>query len=864
MKELLFSNSGIYICELGVQGCALFGRDEFFTALKKHGISVNSVKHWTQVPKNTPLLLIGSAENRRVQMALESAGVDYRAGPESLFTQWSDIPESRALVIAGTDAAGLMYNLLEMARRVDARGIDALNNAEALVERPRNRVRCVDRYLLGHLDDEWFKSEEFWHYLLGRMAKARFNRFCLILGFDTAWMSPPYPFFIASPNFPKVTVNNLSAEARAENLAALRRIGALCHQYGMRFVFATWQQRPWTTEQERLVEGLPEDERGLSDYCYDGLKTLIAAAPEIDIVQFRVNHESGVGNQISAEDFWNHCTDAVADVAAETGRPLTLDLRAKGLTDAMIAHAFSRGLPVEVPTKYWCEHAALPYHITVMRSEELAKLDNFNHSRRYSYADMLRKPRFYDVIYRLWNYGSTNLFLWGDADYARRFSLSCGLSGSAGFQINTPLSLKYGHELSHKVAWDTFAKPELRYGKWEDERFWMWYTVFGRLGYNPDTDPSVWRDEFTAHFGDAGAALEKALAAASKIVPLVTTAHMPVHPSLRYWTEMNTGWALFAENNLNKTASYDFVSNITYGSTEPSDHGLFYGIDEYADAVATKTFSGKYSPFQVADWLDALALETDMAFCLAEGAIKNNSGAEFLAMRVDLLMLRDFARYHAAKIRAAFALALWRIKKTPNYLSDAVLLFNSAIEYWNALAQKGRENYYHDLDFSSAGSTTRRGTWGDLTCELLADQKTLAELLNKSTADTALSACYHPARFPAEYGQLSANFPVRVHASEALPIIVESSDFVGPEAAPVLHYRHTDQTEGLFHTLIMEQRGASFTAIIPADYMRPEWDLQIYVTVQGPSGTCVMLPGVYHPVYPYPYHVIEVSQSEVL
>jgi predicted transcriptional regulator len=36
---------------------------------------------------------------------------------------------------------------------------------------------------------------------------------------------------------------------------------------------------------------------------------------------------------------------------------------------------------------------ALPYHIPIMRSEELAQLDNFNHSRRYSYADMLRKPR---------------------------------------------------------------------------------------------------------------------------------------------------------------------------------------------------------------------------------------------------------------------------------------------------------------------------------------------------------------------------------------------------------------------------------------------------------------------------------------
>jgi hypothetical protein len=859
--ELLFDSSKLYVLDLGVHGCAAFGFDEFKSALKKHGIDLIGVNHWTQKGKNAGLLVAGTTGNRRIQMLLESAGIDYKLAPESLIVQHCDIPgNGKALVLAGTDEKGLMYNLLEMARRLDMCGAEALNNAGNLVETPGNKVRCVDRYLLGHLDDEWFKSAEFWHYLLRRMARSRFNRFCLILGFDTAYMSPPYPFFIPSSDFPQVHVKGLSVSGREANLAALRQAGTLCHQYGMQFVFATWQQRPWTTAQDQLVLNLPPDIKGLSDYCYRGLKNLIAAVPEIDIVQFRVNHESGVGDQVSAEDFWNHCTDAVADAAVETGRPLILDLRAKGLTDSMIAHAFSRGLSVEVPTKYWCEHAALPYHISVMRSEELAQLGNFNHSRRYSYADMLRKPRFYDVIYRLWNYGSTNLFLWGDADYARRFSLSCGLSGSAGFQINTPLSLKYGHELSHTTAWDTFAKPELRYGRWEDERFWMWYTAFGRLGYNPDTDPSVWQDEFAAHFGKAGGALERALAAASKIVPLVTTAHMPVHPSLRYWTEMNTGWALFAGNNLNKPKDYDFVKEITYGSTEPSDHGLFYGIDEFVQDEVSGKFSGKYSPLQVAAWLDDMADETETALGRAEADVQDKTGAEFLAMRVDLLMLCDFARYHAAKIRSAYALARWRSKKEEDYLSDALLLLESAIGYWKDLAMKGKENYHHDLDFSSAGSETRRGTWGDLTGELLADRSTIVEKLKKNglEADDKLAFSYYPTRISAERCRMAACFPEAARPGEALKIEMKTAFFGECEAQPILHYRHTDQTEGLFHTLEMEANAGTCSALIPADYMVPEWDLQIYITVQGPSGVCFMLPGIYHPMYPYPYHVVKI------
>jgi hypothetical protein len=860
--NLQFKAPSITVCELDINGCAEFGKSEFLAALKKSKLSVNNINHWTEMKTPVPFIVVGTSKNRRVQILLENAGVDYHSfDPESTFLQWCEVEGGKkALLISGSDETGLMYNLLEMARRIEKDGINALNNAENLAENPQNAVRCMDRYLLGHLDEEWLKSEEFWHYFLARLAKNRFNRFCLILGFDTAYMAPPYPYFVETPSFPKVKVNGIGEKERKENVKMFRKIGALCHQYGIKFDLATWQQRPWTTEQEELVQGLPEDVKGLSAYCYEGIKNMVTAIPEIDIVQFRVNHESGVGDQVSAEDFWNRCADAVADVADETGRPLILDLRAKGLTDSMIAHAFSRGLPVEVPTKFWCEHAALPYHLSIMRTEELDRLNNFNHSRRYSYADMLKKPKYYDVIYRLWNYGSTNLFLWGDVDYARRFSLSCGLSGSTGFQINTPLSLKYGHELSHIKHWDTFAKKELRYGKWEDERFWMWYITFGRLGYNPDTDPSVWQDEFAAHFGEAGVSLEKALAVASKIVPFVTTIHMPVHPSLRYWTEMSTGWGLFGENNIDESKDYDPGKNISYGSTEPSDHGLFYGIDEYVKDYSAGKLSGKYSPLQSAVWLEDMANETEKHLAAAEKKAKKE--AEYLAMKVDMTMLCDLARYHAAKIRSACALAFFKKTKKAAFISDSLLLLNQAIAYWNALSEKGKENYYHDLDFSSAGSKTRRGTWGDLTKELLADKESLLSLLKsaKSEAVAELSASYLPENVPVESFQIAADFPDCVKAGEALTIDAAFASFGELDALPVLHYRHVDQTEGVFHTLKMSRTAHGYSAVIPAKYITADWDLQIYITVQGSDGSCVMFPGVYHPVYPYPYHVITVEK----
>lgn len=848
------------VCYFDVKSSALFGKKEFEAALTGQGLILHTLNHWMQWDgKEDYIVVVGTILDQRIQVMLESNGIPLLREPESLLLRWCDTQKGKALLLAGSDDVGLMYLLLEMARKIRIKGISALSEVKSFTEAPENQVRCMDRYLLGHLDNEWFLSEDFWNYYFARLARARFNRFCLIIGFDTAYMSPPYPFFLQVKGYEHIKITAYNSKDVEKNLEALRNIAALCHEYGMKFILATWQQRPWTTAQDQLVEGLPEGELELSNYCYEGLKALIKAVPDIDIIQFRVNHESGVGTQVSAEDFWNHCTDAVADAALELRKVMTLDLRAKGLTDSMIAHAFSRGLKVEVPTKFWCEHAALPYHLSVMRSEELAKLDNFNHSRRYSYADMLKKPKYYNVIYRLWNYGSTNLFLWGDADYARRFSKSCSLSGSTGFQVNAPLSLKYGHELSHKEAWNTFKDPVLRSGKWEDERFWMWYTVFGRLGYRSDTNPDVWSEEFTSRFGEkSGPVLERALAAASKIVLLVTTVHMPVHPSLRYWTEMNTGWALFAENNLNKTENYDYQSGITYGSTEPSDHGLFYGIDEYAAASCNGMFSGKYSPLQYAKWLGDLADNVEEGIASVEKIGGNRNNAEYLAMLTDLKMLKEFARYHAKKIKSALALAYWRSLGEAKYLSDSSLFLNEAVGHWESLAKVGLKAYYEDLNFGSAGSKTRRGTWNDLTCELEADRNALEKLLTKSRIEKkdALMHTY----LPAEELKITAAFPDKVTPGQSLKIKVRSAGMIGLQTLPVLHYRHVDQTEGLFHTLKMYPGEEEYQAVIPGDYITAQWDLMVYITVQGGSGSCTVFPGIYHPDYPFPYHVIKVER----
>ena len=170
--------------------------------------------------------------------------------------------------------------------------------------------------------------------------------------------------------------------------------------------------------------------------------------------------------------------------------------------------------------------------------------------------------------------------------------------------------------------------------------------------------------------------MEEAYRAAGKILPMITTFHMPIHPSLSYWIEISTGAALFGEHNYNS-----YFGKITYQDSEPSDSGLFYGISEYARDVLAHKVTGRYSPLQVAQWLDTMAQDVTGSLAAAEDLDGGLSGQkEYGATKADMLMQAYLAQYHAEKTRAAYALSLYELTRDAQQLKNA--------HYFAVLAEK--------------------------------------------------------------------------------------------------------------------------------------------------------------------------------
>jgi len=874
-----------------------FGTDELFDAVEAAGGDVERVDYWTETDA-AEYLVVGTTEDQVVERLLADAGdagdgtVDGADGtvdgidetadaldePEAVVYRTAVTDSGTAQVVAGSDDRGLMYALLELADRVEADGLAALDEIDDAVETPDNEVRGVDRFLMGPMEDEWFYDEDFWHYYLARLARCRFNRFVLTTGHDTAFMSPPYPFFVEVPGYSDVRVTDRIETSREDHLALLRRIGELCHAYGLEFVFSTWQQRPRSAnrdmkddgvDQGLLVEGLPfDDDEAFTEYCTRGLEEVLVAAPEIDAVQLRVNFESGVGDRSTAEQFWRELTTAPASAGERRGDDVDLDIRAKGCTDNMIQWAQETGVDLTISTKYWCESTGLPYHNTQMRRGELANLDDMNRARRYSYSDMLEKPRFFDVLYRLWVVGTNRIFLSGDPDFARRFSANASFGDGKGFEILSPLGLKGGH-YEIQEAWPLFDDPDLRDYEWEDERYWAWYLTFGRLGYSTETDADVWERAFAARFGAAASAVEDAYAAASKVLPLLTAAHLTQHPTLHNWAELDTGGALFVEHNYNPR-----FTDVTYASAEPSDPAMFDRIDEFVEGYLDGEHPSTYTPIQVARWYDHLAETARAAIEDAETALAEESGgevaveetAEFRGTALDVRMLADLAEYHAEKTRAATALACYEADGDLTDLRDAYAYMRSAVDSWTALADRGGEAYHDDMLFAMGPPSADEGTWADrIDVEMDPDLEKLATLLDDEGAEppseptgegrVAELSTGETATLPTTTGEVVV--PIEHAAGESLDVVFEPGPLSGL-ADVTLHYRHTNQLEGAFETVPMESTDSGYHATVPDEYVTPEWDLLVYVTAVDQSGNGVVAPGLFHPSAEAPYHTVTI------
>jgi hypothetical protein len=850
-----------------------------------------------------------SAAGRAV---LDAAGVLLPAAPETLALVPGTVEGKHVVVATGRDVRGLVYAVLELADRVGYGDdpIAALRLDGPVVERPANRVRGVMRLFASDVEDlGWFRDQEteqeqgqggsggrsgFWTRYLTTLAAQRFNRFNLALGLGydfprgvrDAYFYFAYPFLLSVPGY-DVRVRELPEAERERNLEALRLIANETVARGLHFQIGLWThayQMQDSPDVNYTVEGLTAETHAA--YCRDALRTLLQQVPAIGGVTLRIHGESGVPEQSYA--FWH----TVFQGAAECGRRVDLDLHSKGIDQQMIDLALETGLPVTVSPKYWAEHLGLPYHQAEIRPTEqtqrpgaweqshMALSAGSRRFTRYGYADLLREDRRNGVVWRVWP-GTQRLLLWGDPVFAAGYGRAAHFAGSDGMEWFDPLSFK-GRKGSGLAGHRTgYADSALLPGA-DWEKFAYTYRLLGRLLYNPDAEPETWRRFLHADLGDAAGAAEQALAHASRILPLVTAAHLPSAANYGWWAEMPANVPIVDERRRHPYG--DTPSPKRFGTVSPLDPQLFSRVDDYADELVTGEPTGKYSPLEVAQWLAGFARSAEAHLEQAEVQTEGQhqrASAPFRRLAADVRIQAGLGRFYAEKLRSAVAWAVYVRTGDVAALREAVERYRLARAGWVAAAQAAAGVYVDDLTFGPVPHL--RGTWSDrlpgidedladMAAELvLAEAGTSALAAVPAAGDAAAvarwaAALQDPAAARHAGTRVDHAVPASFTRGSALEIgltVHAAAAASGDPPAVQLRYRHFNQAEHWQDAGAHVTGGAPgaagaaahYRAEIPAAYTDSPYPLQYFFVLRDSAGAWLH-PGFAPDLANQPYFVV--------
>jgi hypothetical protein len=382
--------------------------------------------------------------------------------------------------------------------------------------------------------------------------------------------------------------------------------------------------------------------------------------------------------------------------------------------------------------------------------------------------------------------------------------------------------------------------PSYKYYDYEFERYWDFYLSFGRMGYNPQTSPDVWSNEYKKHFGQkAGPIVENAVHTSSTILPRIVAAcnNYTFFPTTVGWAEKQR-----------------FGDLQFYAKAQSSDIQQFASFDEEAQQLIEGGETAKVLPSMTSLWFKKTSDSVNRLIAAAQSAIGTKSNKEFNSTIVDLKILSNLALYHSRRIPAAIYYCIYKRTNNPSALDSAIAHERSAIAAWRQIISAAGNMYAGDLKFgldkvTFEGITVElTGHWKD---ELVMLEKDLVNLENQLALDTTSQSLKPiPSYKPATDANNSKYFTV-IHNPILMAPIGKPIHITVKVTAPAgvkwvrLQFRNVNQY--LDYTLLpMKPTGVKdiYQATIPADKFDPKWNLMYLIEMMDNKNRGFIYPDV--------------------
>lgn len=808
--------------------------------------------------------------------------------PESMRLAPGKLAHIPAILVSAPDPRGYIYGLLELAERVQfhSNPHEALRLTAAIEENPANEIRSVSRYFCSEIEDKpWFYDRQFWPAYLDTLIAGRFNRFSLAFGLEydfprgvtDDYLHLPYPYLVEVPGFADVRVVQLrtpegkplpqpvplSREEQARNLAALKFIAAQTGARGLHFQLGIWTHAyQWTDSPNAYhrIEGLTSATHAA--YCRDALAILLKQCPQIQGLTMRVHGESGVPE--GSYDFWKTLFEAISGA----GRTIEIEMHAKGVDQTMIDIAVATGMPVKLGAKYSAEHQSLGYQQADIRALEIPDPSHHFDSRlfkfssgsrsftRYGYADFLRQGSKAELMFRLWP-GTQRHLLSADPEMAAAYGRTAHFCGARGIDLMEPMTFKgregSGHPGSRCAYADPSLNPDADWKKYE-----YYYRVWGRKLYNPDCDPEATRRYLSSNFGPGAKPVEAACANSSRILALITSAHLPSASNHAFWPELYTNMPIVLGSE--RSPYSDTPNPKCFGTVSPLDPQLFSTIVEHAHDLLAGTPNPKYSPIEVAQWIEDFTAVSNRELAAARTTSSSTTSPEFRRIEEDVLIQNGLGTFWAAKLRSAVLYEIFQQAGDSNAGRLALEHYRRARAAWASMAQRANAVYVSDISYGEV--PMRRGHWSDRLPAIDADLAAMALKLQSPPAPPAplpnlASAIAAATGRPHRPHLACAHVPPgSFHPGQPLPLVLRVSvDEPNPPTAVRLYYRHVDQAER-WTTVEMQGNSGRYSAAIPGAYTQSPFPLEYYFELQRQNQPAWLFPAFNASLSNQPYYAV--------
>lgn len=794
-----------------------------------------------------------------------------------------------SILISASDPRGYIYGLLEMAERVQFHDhpYEALRLASPIEEAPANEVRSVSRYFCSEIEDKpWYYDRQFWPAYLDTLIASRFNRFSLAFGLEydfprgvtDDYLHLPYPYLVEVPSFKDVRVVQLrspegnllpqplplSDEERGRNFDALKFIAAETEARGLHFQLGIWTHAyQWTDSPNAYhsIEGLTPATH--ATYCRDALAIILKECPQIQGLTLRVHGESGIPE--GSYEFWRTLFEAVSGA----GRTIEIEMHAKGVDQTMIETAVATGMPVKLGAKYSAEQQSLGYNQADIRALEIPDPNRHFESRlfnlssgsrsftRYGYADFFKQGSKAKVMYRLWP-GTQRHLLSADPEMAAAYGRTVHFCGASGIDLMEPLTFKgregSGHPGGRCAYADASLNPDSDWKKYE-----YYYRVWGRKLYNPDSDPEVTRRYLRSNFGPGVEAVEGACANSSRILALITSAHLPSASNHAFWPELYTNMPIVLGS---EPSPYGDTPNPKcFGTVSPLDPQLFSTVVEHAQDLLSNTVNPKYSPIEVAQWIEDFTAASARELAKARVRSSSTTSPEYRRIEEDVMIQNGLGAFWAAKLRSSVLYEIYNRTGNPEAGNLALEHYKKARAAWASMAQRAKTIYVSDISYGDV--PMRRGHWSDRLAAIDVDIAAMALKVQSAPSPTSsalnvTNAIATATGRPHRPNVACAHTPPKsFDPGQPLALTLRLAAASSPNApsAVRLYYRHVDQAER-WVSMETQRNRDTYTATISGEYTQSPFPLEYYFELQKENHSAWFFPAFNATLSNQPYFAV--------